>query len=289
MLLLMNHAMISVIIPTCHRNDLLAKCLDCLAPGIQTLPANQYEVIVTDDGSKSTAEEMVREQYPWVRWVAGPKRGPAANRNNGVKYIAGEWLAFTDDDCLPEPGWLQAYASAVTQGINAYEGKTTCREGLSSPMMEAPINLTGGLLNSCNMLVSRTVFEALSGFDEAFPNPAMEDWEFYGRLKAQGHSTIFVGEAVVDHPPRRSHWGRQYAKLLESHAYAWYKSGNTRPFKTTVLFHMMVGRLIRLSRFRVSSDTVIAFASWIVEVAYIIQASSEWERKYRKQFVSAQP
>jgi glycosyltransferase involved in cell wall biosynthesis len=93
----------SVIIPTYHRNDLLAKCLDCLAPGVQTLPADQYEVIVSDDGYESTAQEMIQQNYPWVKWVAGFRKGPAANRNNGAKYATGEWLAFTDDDCLPDP------------------------------------------------------------------------------------------------------------------------------------------------------------------------------------------
>jgi glycosyltransferase involved in cell wall biosynthesis len=103
----------SVIIPTYHRNDLLAKCLDCLADGIQTLPFEQYKVIVTDDGSETTAEEMIRECYPWVQWVAGPHKGPAANRNNGAKYAKGKWLAFTDDDCLPDPQWLETYAEAT--------------------------------------------------------------------------------------------------------------------------------------------------------------------------------
>ncbi|MFM6224388.1 MAG: glycosyltransferase family 2 protein, partial [Dolichospermum sp.] len=79
----MNYIKFSVIIPTYHRNDLLAKCLDCLAPGMQTLPADQYEVIVSDDGYQSTAQEMIEQNYPWVKWVAGPGKGPAANRNNG--------------------------------------------------------------------------------------------------------------------------------------------------------------------------------------------------------------
>ncbi len=46
--------MISVIIPTRHWNDSLADCLRRLAPGAPTLPANRYEVIVTDDGSAMT-------------------------------------------------------------------------------------------------------------------------------------------------------------------------------------------------------------------------------------------
>ena len=63
----MNIVKISVIIPTCHRDDLLAQCLDCLAPGVQTLPPEQYEVTVTDDGSRTTAQQLVQESYPWVQ------------------------------------------------------------------------------------------------------------------------------------------------------------------------------------------------------------------------------
>ena len=64
--------LLSVIIPTCHRNDLLAECLDRLAPGRQQGQASgqlDYEVIVTDDGQHTTAETMIREHYPWVRWL----------------------------------------------------------------------------------------------------------------------------------------------------------------------------------------------------------------------------
>ena len=60
----MSEVPVSVIVPTCHRNDVLAKCLDCLAPGVQTLPSDQYEVIVTDDGSQDTAEQMIHQRYP---------------------------------------------------------------------------------------------------------------------------------------------------------------------------------------------------------------------------------
>src|SRR5438552_17841427 len=102
--------LISVIIPTCHRNDLLVRCLDGLAPGKQDLLPEHYEVIVSDDGSRSTAEKLIAGTYPWARWVTGPRRGPAANRNHGAKHARGEWLAFVDDDCLPDKGWLEAIA-----------------------------------------------------------------------------------------------------------------------------------------------------------------------------------
>jgi glycosyltransferase involved in cell wall biosynthesis len=113
--------LISVVIPTRHRNKALAECLQRLAPGVQTLPADGYEVIVTDDGSVTTAEVLVRERFPWARWTAGPRRGPAANRNHGASVARGDCLAFTDDDCLPSPGWLAAFAAAMFHGTGGFD------------------------------------------------------------------------------------------------------------------------------------------------------------------------
>jgi len=98
--------LISVIIPTCHRNEDLSLCLDALRPDNQKSLFNPYEVIVNDDGSKSTAEELIRAKYAWARWVAGPRRGPAANRNAGARNARGAWVLFLDDDCIPVPAGL---------------------------------------------------------------------------------------------------------------------------------------------------------------------------------------
>src|SRR5688572_12603571 len=94
--------LISVVIPTCDRLELLEICLKQLCPGVQVgvtlLPSkcnirsspdptankgHAYEVVVSDDGLRS-CKAFVEEKFPWVSWVAGPRRGPAANRNNGA-------------------------------------------------------------------------------------------------------------------------------------------------------------------------------------------------------------
>lgn len=150
----------SVIIPTYHRNEDLAKCLECLASGqqrggiiagcddppdtntpreVDSAQESQsgeeasdptggsthfhYEVIVSDDGRESTAKAMMAERFPWARWVPGPQRGPAANRNNGAKQAEGEWLVFTDDDCLPQAGWLEAFFKNLHEA-EVLEGRT---------------------------------------------------------------------------------------------------------------------------------------------------------------------
>lgn len=194
----------SVIVPTYHRNDLLAKCLDCLTPGVQTLPFEQYEVIVTDDGSQTTAEEMIREHYPWVKWLVGPRKGPAANRNNGAKYAQGEWLAFTDDDCLPDPHWLETYTEAIVAEhlCLVFEGRTYVDRPRQTLAEISPINESGGYLWSCNFAIQGQLFESLSGFDERFPYAAMEDVDLRLRLTNIGHKFSFVKAASVCHPWR---------------------------------------------------------------------------------------
>jgi len=192
----------SVIIPTYHRNDLLAKCLDCLAPGVQTLPPEQYEVIITDDGSQTTAEEMIRDRYPWVKWVAGPRQGPAANRNNGARYAKGEWLVFTDDDCLPDPQWLEAYGKAVVTepSCRVFEGRTYVDRPRRTLAEISPANESGGYLWSCNFAIQQQLFESISGFDERFPYAAMEDMDLRQRLTKAGYQFSFIKTASVCHP-----------------------------------------------------------------------------------------
>ena len=65
----------SVIVPTCHRPDFLAFCLERLAPGRQTLAACHYEVVVTDDSRNPASRRMVQERFPWARWAASRSRG----------------------------------------------------------------------------------------------------------------------------------------------------------------------------------------------------------------------
>ena len=283
----LNIPKISVVVPTCHRNDLLALCLDCLAPGVQTLPAAQYEVIVTDDGSRSTAEQMVREHYPWVKWTAGPRQGPAANRNHGAKLAQGEWLAFTDDDCLPQTGWLEAFAAAIEHGVFVYEGKTTCIAGVHSPLQQAPINLTGGWLWSCNMMIQADTFRAMQGFDSNFPHPHMEDVDFRERLKHSDQRFVFIENALIDHPPRRVAWGARRGAAQESEVMWFYKTGNAHFSGLRILKRTLGFRLRAIKNSPLSTDTFLAFVSLGSELCYLLTQVHAWELKYKKRYASS--
>ncbi len=278
-----NPPLISVVIPTCHRNDLLAKCLDCLAPGIQTLPPERYEVIVTDDGTRSTAEQLVRESYPWARWVAGPRRGPAPNRNSGAANARGQWLAFTDDDCLPVPAWLASYAEAISETAAVYEGKTVCVEGVTSPLYQSPINLTGGCLWSCNFMIQSALFRAVDGFDTDYAMPAMEDIDLHERLCRRGDAPAFVEAAVVDHPPRPIYSGLKSGKMYEAKVQYWNKRGLYRHSFIAYLKHLK-HHLHWMGRFGFHRDIFAAAYTLLVESFYVIPRLPLWEKKYHARY-----
>jgi GT2 family glycosyltransferase len=211
--------LISIIIPTCNRNDLLAKCLDCLSPENQQIDKSIYEIIVSDDGSKNQAKDLIAKKYPLVQWVEGPKKGPAANRNNGSKYASGDWLLFTDDDCLPDKYWLSEYIKAISNyKFLVFEGLTQADRPQNRFDEESPINLYGGNLWSCNFCILKSYFFKLKGFDDKFPHAAMEDIDLMTRI-IKVEKIKFLKSAIVIHPWRRVNSKKDFIKHLSSHKY----------------------------------------------------------------------
>jgi GT2 family glycosyltransferase len=162
----------SLIIPTCNRPDLLSKCLDAVAAAVGRSQA-PIEVIVTDDSRDDASERLMAQRYAWARWVGGPRKGPAANRNTGARVASGRWLFFTDDDCIPDEGWLRAFLDRIRSApdCSVFEGKTVADRERRRMDEEAPVNLAGGYLWSCNMAIRRELFDELGGFCESFPYP----------------------------------------------------------------------------------------------------------------------
>jgi GT2 family glycosyltransferase len=186
---------LSVVIPTCDRPAQLRECLR----RVMRQQGAEYEVIVTDDGRLSAPPDAMEG----ARWVQGPRRGPAANRNSGARHATGEWLVFLDDDCLPEEGWLAAYSAAAAPGVEVMEGRTECPDGDSWALREIVENLNGGAFWSCNLAVRRDRFEEMGGFDEDFTQPCAEDMELAWRMRQRNLRCVFVHDARVTHPPRR--------------------------------------------------------------------------------------
>jgi GT2 family glycosyltransferase len=202
----------SVIVPTRHRPGPLAGCLGSLDR--LAYPRDRFEVIVVDDGSERAPEGVVapfREPLS-LTLIVQAKAGPAAARNAGARKARGEFLAFTDDDCGPDPGWLGALAERFrTADDRALGGRTLngCPDNLCASATQALIEELYAHYNadpddaqfftSNNLAVPADRFRALGGFDPAFPEAAGEDRDFCDRWLREGYRMTYVPEARVIH------------------------------------------------------------------------------------------
>ncbi|HXO95452.1 MAG TPA: glycosyltransferase [Chthoniobacterales bacterium] len=206
--------MISVIIPTCERTEPLGQCLAQLE--------GAAEIIVSDDGQTFHTRQLLECRFPNVRWLPGPRRGPAANRNHGARYAKGDWLAFLDDDCIPDRCWLNEI-SRVISTADVIEGKTVCPVKTNHPLEEVIENVTGDLLWSCNLAIRRDLFEKLGRFDEDFLEAGGEDLALAWRIREMKLTVRFAPNAIVYHPARQLSVSKWIYRVFQSRWHLLYR------------------------------------------------------------------
>lgn len=199
---------ISVIIPTCDRIGPLRNCLGALA---QAFPADA-ETIVVSDGSTTDIEPMLGDfvEPLRLRCLHVPNGGPGYARNRGLEVAHGEIAAFTDDDCRPRPGWLDALAGHVSVSRSCAAGGVTFNGLPANPYADAAQVVLDLVArherNSCgevrffpanNVAFPLLALRHLGGFDESYRTA--EDRELLRRWRAAGHSVELAPNAVVDH------------------------------------------------------------------------------------------
>jgi O-antigen biosynthesis protein len=198
---------VSVIIATRNRRDSLRRTLSALEK--QTL--TPHEVIVVDDGSNDGTGTMFAAEFPGAIYLRlDERRGPAAARNLGVRAATAELVAFTDDDCIPPPGWLQghvAYYDDPRVGAvggpqlppvpNFYDQieyvRYAGRFHSGVRRIERLVGWEG--LATANMTVRRAIFDEVGYFDEALLTGA--DPEFSRRVVRDGRYALIVDPSLV--------------------------------------------------------------------------------------------
>ena len=224
----------SVIIPTCNRPRQLEECLTALA-GLD-YPSSKFEVIVVDDGGEYPAEPVAgafRERLNLVVHRQAPA-GPAVARNMGAGTARGQYLVFTDDDCVVSPEWLKQFALRVHGAPHGIIGGATVNalpDNVYSTASQALINYLcdyytrspgeARFLVSGNLLVPADVFRSLGGYDATYPLAAAEDRDFCDRARLRNWAMVYAREVVVGH--RHALGAFSYCKQ-----HVWYGRGAFR-------------------------------------------------------------
>ncbi len=204
---------VSLIIPTYRRRAAVQRLLQALTR--QTLSPEEYEVIVSIDGSRDGTREMV-SQFPApykLRYTWQPNNGRAAACNAGIRLARGDLLILLDDDMEPSPGFVAAHLQAHPRGSRrAVIGAAPIVFDQSSPpivkYVASGFNYrlerlaqSGSTIRfrdayTGNFSIRREVLVEIGGFDEDFKVYGHEDYELAWRLLGAGVQLIYSPEAL---------------------------------------------------------------------------------------------
>jgi len=203
---------VSVIIPVYNDLDRLTLCLDALAE--QTWPAASLEIIVCDNGSDSPiAPALVR--WPNVRTVFQAQPGSYVARNTALEVAKGDYYAFTDSDCIPEPDWVAEGVAALRRNpkIGFLGGQVRIfAEDPDRPRLAEQYELVCafdqeryaglGFSVTANLFVRAKVMREVGAFDPTLRSSGDHEW---GRKATrEGHVGAYCAGAVVRHPARKT-------------------------------------------------------------------------------------
>jgi len=196
----------SIIIPTFNGANRIGRCLDSLCG--QTA-GRQVEIIVVDDGSNDNIADVVGH-FAGVRLIRQANAGPAAARNHGAREAADDLILFTDDDCEPAPGWLDAMLEPFgdPQVVGVKGAYRTRQRPLMARFVQAEYedryrfmaHLSNiDFIDTYSAAFRRERFLEMGGYDTEFPVACAEDVELSYRMSAKGWQMRFAPKAIVYH------------------------------------------------------------------------------------------
>jgi GT2 family glycosyltransferase len=194
----------SVIVPAHNAGKTIGECI--LAVLSQSLPREDYEIIVVDDGS--TDSTVATSRKLGARVVARPALGVAAARNAGVKAANADIVVFLDPDCLPKLDWLAQMIApfAVSTVVGVQGAYASDQPGLMPRLIQAEWEETYRQLESYpstdvirgfSAAFRRSAIVGPEGFDAAFA--IGDDVELSYRLANSGRRLVFNRRAAVYH------------------------------------------------------------------------------------------
>jgi len=185
-------------------------------------PIGEREVVVVAE-SREVAQPTEFTDLSGARWIKVPVRqGLGYNRNRVLDAVRGEILVWADDDCMPQPGWLEGLLGALSDpSVDAAAGSLLIPpagflgdsiSALGFPaggsagygtMFVVHVDGTTENLPSGNSAIRVSVLRGMGGYDESMMLGG-EDTELSYRLIEAHKRIVFVPDAVLMHPARTS-------------------------------------------------------------------------------------
>ena len=179
----MDNPLISVIVCTYNRANLLAGCLRSLVG--QTSDKGQFEVIVVDNNSTDETQEIARafsNKFINFRIIREIEQGLSNARNRGYREAAGRYVAYIDDDAMAFPDWISQIIcfTARHPEIQIFGGPYYAFSLVQLPEWFPPEYGSSGLgteercieigkewLDGTNMVFAKELLQTFGGFDSS--------------------------------------------------------------------------------------------------------------------------
>ncbi|MCW2693151.1 MAG: putative Glycosyl transferase, family 2 [Mycobacterium sp.] len=206
---------VTVVVPTVDRTVLLGRCLDGLSRQ-RDLPPRSVQILVVHDGDAGVVRLLAERGIEGLQIAA---RGVSAKRNAGWRAARAPWVAFTDDDCEPAPGWLAGLLAAAEKepGADLAAGPVAPHPGdatVTGTFARTVNSEAPGFYPGCNQLVRVAALQRVGGFDERMHGG--EDTDLAWRVietTPGGEPPAWSDDALVWHAVRAVTFGQQLRSL----------------------------------------------------------------------------
>ncbi|MEM6821236.1 MAG: glycosyltransferase [Verrucomicrobiota bacterium] len=199
---------VSVVVCSYNGSSTLKGCLEAL----EKQSYSDYEIIVVDDGSTDDTQGVLAK-FPDVTSVRQENMGLSAARNVGIEAAAGEVIAYTDSDCMPDEDWLyfliQTLLLEKTAAVGGPNISPPAHQWVQAAVAVSPGAPGHVLFNDrraehvpgCNMAFWKWALIGINGFDPVY-RKAGDDVDVCWKLLDQGYEIAFSPAAVVWHHRR---------------------------------------------------------------------------------------
>ena len=215
----------SFIIPVYNRPEEIRELLQSM---LQLHFSRSFEIVIVEDGSIVSSEEMIMEFSDKlnISYYYKENTGPGDSRNYGMKLAKGNYFLILDSDVLLPEYYLEEVDTFLSKDYYdcfggpdaAHESFTDLQKAINYSMTS--LLTTGGIRGnkqtvnkfqprSFNMGLSKAAFLESGGFGLIHPG---EDPDLVLRLQKVGFRTILIPDAVVYHK-RRVNWNNLYMQV----------------------------------------------------------------------------
>jgi cellulose synthase/poly-beta-1,6-N-acetylglucosamine synthase-like glycosyltransferase len=221
---------VSIIVATLNNERTIDECLKAIFE--LNYPKNFLEIIVVDGCSKD-ATVKIAQKYP-VKVISAPLNAPAAY-NYAMKIVSNDVLGFIDADAKVEKEWLSKLVAClddpqvagVSGGIETWNTENAWARSIGYDLKNRYARLKKYVVRvaTMNLLLKKSIIEAVGGFDENLPSQYDTDLGF--RITSRGYKILFEPNAKCYHFNRSTvsgyfrqqlQYGKNTTKLYFKHA-----------------------------------------------------------------------